>query len=438
MKERLKRITFFKELRRSFEEDPFNFLVFVALIVVVFFIPFKIRVSNIFIGVATFFWLINIKKNIYATDKGLLIPLGIFTSLYIALIVGMIYTDDISEGLYLLERKLAILIIPTIVLVSSIDKIHVRILEWTLIIAVATASLICHYYAFSEIIHSDLPWSSFFLDYRFHNTFFTSPLQIHPAYLSLFICLALMIIFVDLKYATLYKRMLSIVLIMYFVLTQLQLIARAGLVALLAIIIILMVYQTIQNRKIIVFSITCASLILIIFFTLKFVPEIKVRMIDSMANMTDAVSNNDQSTSPALHVKSWYCAFTSWLDGNILIGQGTGDERSILLKCYDKNSWELMVKGEYDSHNEYLSNLVRHGLLGLFLWLTCLLYPMYLSLRSFDIVYFSFIVLVSIAAFSESILRGQTTLVFYTVFNAIYFKRYWINTSIGSQVQPGN
>jgi len=115
----------------------------------------------------------------------------------------------------------------------------------------------------------------------------------------------------------------------------------------------------------------------------------------------------------------WQCSFdilnenSSWIKG-----VGTGDVKPLLQACYqDKKFWGHLYN--YNLHNEYLEEMVRHGLIGLSLLLLAFLYPMVIAIKQKHYLYLYFILIFMLACISESFLNRQKGVIFYAFFNAL-------------------
>jgi O-antigen ligase len=407
-------------------EKRIDTVFFFSLVLMVFFLPLYIRYANLSVALASFCWLLNSRRNIKYRTPSILIPIGLFTAVYLLHLVGMLYTDNTRAGWLLVEKKLPILALPIVFLASPLTKKHIDILLYTFIAGVTVTCLYCYVVNLQLMTAEDLPIRSFIDDSRFQNNDFSKVIPIHPAYLSTFIVFCVVILLYRYRNYPLFFKIIVPFLIAFFLITILILMARGGLFAMIAVAIVLTLKESINRKKISIFVTSTAFILLALLAIIKFVPNLKTRLLDTFGSFSEMATNDDQLNSVATHIKSWRCATESVTDYHLFFGHGTGDEKDVLRACYAANGWEDMARVAYDAHNEFLSALVRHGLFGLLVWVAGLAYASYWALRRQDYIYFTFLILAVVAALSESILRGQISLLFYAFFNSCLFKRMLI------------
>ena len=124
-----------------------------------------------------------------------------------------------------------------------------------------------------------------------------------------------------------------------------------------------------------------------------------------------------------LRMVQWGCAAKILLNSNntLFFGVGTGDVQDSMAPCYASQNYSEL-KNSYNAHNEFIEEALRHGLIGLFIFLSALLIPFYLSIyehRSY--LYFLFLLIFIIWSFTESTLSTQKGAVFYAFFNSLLF-----------------
>lgn len=385
-----------------------------GLVSVAVFLPWSTYLTNASISIAALIWLFFVRVHKTFFTKEIIFFIILFGSLYFIEVVGMLYTDNVSYGLFRLETKLSLLVFPLITLASGIQKKSIQLILVVFICSTILACTWCTITAVKSIHDQGLPFSILINDFRYSNLNLTAPIKnIHPTYLSLFICLTIYFIADYIrKHRSAY---LLILIIFYLILFTFQLASRAGLAALFCTLVIIGVSFIGRRQKLFLVLYFTFIIAAVITITLA-VPIIKYRMVDTVM---EASIQEEQVNSVSYHYKSWYCAIEKLSDNHIIFGYGTGDEINTISECYAENGW---IDYRHDAHNEYLSSLLKHGLIGLAILLACLIYPYYLAFKNKDLFYISFLTTIIICFFSESMLRGQTGLVFYTLFNSLLLK----------------
>jgi O-antigen ligase len=117
----------------------------------------------------------------------------------------------------------------------------------------------------------------------------------------------------------------------------------------------------------------------------------------------------------------WQCCIDIVNENNAWVqGVGTGDVKPLLQACYQrKKFWGELY--HYNSHNEYLEELLRHGLVGLTLLLMALGIPLILTIKRRQYLYSCFLIVFMFACLSEAILNRQKGVIFYAFFNSVLF-----------------
>jgi O-antigen ligase len=128
-------------------------------------------------------------------------------------------------------------------------------------------------------------------------------------------------------------------------------------------------------------------------------------------------------------VQRWVCAWELYKEAPVL-GHGTGSEKIRLKEKYYEKKYYLSFLQEFDAHNVYLSLLIRYGLPGLFIFLLILVIAFKRSLAQKDPVFFSFLCLLVIGAFTENITESNKGIFFLAFFLSFFMLR-------GNETNPG-
>jgi O-antigen ligase len=109
---------------------------------------------------------------------------------------------------------------------------------------------------------------------------------------------------------------------------------------------------------------------------------------------------------------------------NIFTGTGSGDVTSDLVEYYKQNNFQQGVKGRYNAHNEYLQVLLETGFAGLIFFILIFIYSIRHALQRRNFIYLTFLLLFMINIATESMLKTQSGVVFYAVFNSLLGLKY--------------
>jgi O-antigen ligase len=393
-----------------------------GLVGVAIFLPWRTFLTNFLILISAAFWLLLVRDKKTFLTRECILFLCLLCSVYLVEVIGLLYTDNIAYGLHRIESKLSLIAFPVLIFVSKIEKKHSEKIQIAFVASTVIACLVCLITAIVKLVKKGQTLPQFFKSSEYSNVDLTEPLQkIHPTFLTLFICLAIFLICDYLRTRRKHYWLFVVILLMMF--TAFQLASRAGYLALVCTLVFIGFAFIGMQRKVWLIVYSCIMALTFI-LTITLVPTVKKRLVDSVL---EADINIEEANSVSYHFKTWYCSIDSWLDNHIIFGYGTGDEVDTITQCYQSKRW---LGYGHDAHNEFLSSLVKHGLFGLTVFLGFFFYPFYLALKFRNLRYFAFLTIILICFLSESMLRGQTGLVFFTLFNTLFLKEMLIEKNV--------
>ena len=115
----------------------------------------------------------------------------------------------------------------------------------------------------------------------------------------------------------------------------------------------------------------------------------------------------------------WKASFIIWKQ-NPVFGVGTGDIRDELNNVYTTNFPELKSEFHHCVHNQYLYYAATSGLIGLIIFVFCLIYPGVIGKKSNDYHWRFFLILVMLSMLTEDTLGTQAGVTFFTFFYFIF------------------
>ena len=153
------------------------------------FLPFDRFYSQLVLISFTLHTIIHLKKHLARSIISK--PVIILTAIYFLNLIGLLYSVDITQGLKDIEKQLAILLFPVIFYLNELDlgKYRKRLLQIFGITCTVTI-LYLYFDAFRIIRYNRLPFSSLFT-YAFINQNFSSSIDLHATYLSMYVALSL-------------------------------------------------------------------------------------------------------------------------------------------------------------------------------------------------------------------------------------------------------
>jgi len=103
-----------------------------------------------------------------------------------------------------------------------------------------------------------------------------------------------------------------------------------------------------------------------------------------------------------------------------LIGHGTGSEIQLLQEQYFAKKFYSSYLHRLNSHNQYLSFLIKTGIWGLSIYIATLVYGFKRAVRKRDVIFFSFMILIAIVSLSENVLDADKGAMFYSIFMSYF------------------
>ncbi|OJJ18260.1 hypothetical protein BKI52_25905 [marine bacterium AO1-C] len=392
-----------------------QYISFIFLNLIAFSLPLHTHINSVFIialCISLFFHKKPKKRLQNLFDNQLFY---LFIGLYLIQIIGLTYTNDFQDAFYKLETKLSILICPFVI--GLMPKLNNKQI-YVIITSFAFSCLLITFYYFFKTTDdfffsnsNTFPASTEFLKS-------ISP-GIGSVYMGMYNIFAifsiLYILLREWKYTPLGLKVLSLISISILYAFVVLLEARTALYISFLFVIIYISYNIYirKNYDATTISLSVASLVLTGFFAYN----------NDMHNKVTSKLDIKLENTRDLRMVQWGCAAKILLNNNhtLFFGIGTGDVQNNIGPCYASHGYG-QFKDSFNAHNEYIEEALRHGLIGLFIFLSALLIPFYLSIyqrRSY--LYFLFLLIFIIWSFTESTLSTQKGTVFYAFFNALLF-----------------
>lgn len=108
-----------------------------------------------------------------------------------------------------------------------------------------------------------------------------------------------------------------------------------------------------------------------------------------------------------------------------VLGYGVGGEKNLLVNAYTELGLFYFAEQKLNAHNQFFQTGIAIGGLGLLVLILMLFIPLYFSLKNRYYLYGCFIVLIGFNFLTESMLERQAGVVFYALFNALFFIVYF-------------
>jgi len=410
-----------------------------ALLIFALSLPFSMTVNNLSIMILAANWLFESSfKEKWRKSKGN--PLLYCYVLYFALLImGLAYTENMQQGLFELEKKLSLFLIPLILSSSnSISKNDLRYIFKAFILSCTVASMICLAYAiyrnYEEGYTLSYVFNSLFVDKRLQDTqayfnywyftysLFADGVRIHPIYFAMYIVFSsCLIIWLWWDKAGFEKRMSpwTIMLLVFNFVVVVLLSSRTQLFALIVLGTGFTLYYAHFRRAMIKGLLFVVLIYLLGFMVIFSNPVSRERYFKAMTPSSHFSENKYGEGGLSLRIYNWKYAIETIAE-NPVLGTGTGDAQDELQLIYKRNNFALGFDNELNPHNQYLQSALELGLIGFSLFVICLAVPAYYAFKKEAWLYLTFIGLFAFSCLTESMLEVNKGIVFYSMFNALF------------------
>ncbi len=392
---------------------------FVLLLFLVFSLPFDMVYSSVlFIGLS-FLTLIDLNL---AKLKEIPKQAPFFFSVFLLGILAYSYSYHKHEAGFILERQLTILLFPFILpLAITIDKPKIN----ALLSALASSCVLAIFYLFIHMVINihyklHLPLLNTMFSGAFFNHQFSEPIDIHAGYFSMYVAFALFyLISLFTRLSSLRSRLFLLAVLFIIFLGLFFLASRNTIITTL--IVFLFVFPFYFVTKKLRFSIIVLLFLGFVFIAFKNIPYLRerfsVELLSEIKPLNNGLYMNYSSAEP--RYERWEGGM-ALVKRSPLIGYGTGDEIAMLKTQYIQKGLYISYLEDFNAHNQYLSFLLKNGVLGLAIFLMAFVYYLRLAFLNRDFMYISFLILLLIGFYTENVLDANKGILFFTFFNTLF------------------
>ncbi|WP_405411527.1 O-antigen ligase family protein [Maribacter sp. Asnod1-A12] len=408
------------------EDNLFQILFWNSLCIAFFLLPFGTNIPTPFFILAIVFGFGNIlrARNFRISENKILL----FLPLYFTIMVfSLVYTDNISVGVKLLERSLSFLFFPIIFLYTKENSLMIKRLLIFLLIGLLVSFLvnlvIASYNSISIIdgvlsIDTSINGGYSFLDSFSHGgSYFISgefSKLLHPSYVSVYI-LVVLVYFIKNKF----KNWLQI-LVTIFLLAYLFLLASRSAFMILVVISIFLIFYTKDVRK--KYIMVGCFLVGLLFLS----SNPRISHFYSRLKGLSSMEHYKYATSEQARLLTWDASI-KLIKSEPIFGYGVGDANDVLIDKFKDLDYIYNYKKQYNAHNQFLQTLLQTGIIG-FIFLLVPFVFLAIGLRK----NYGFLILL-ILFFSlmfESMLIRFNGIVFYAIMLSLLFKKNLFNNKI--------
>lgn len=327
------------------------------------------------------------------------------------LAIGLIYSQELSNGLSVLETNFSFLAIPMVISrCPPIDRGKLNELFRAFKLGLVVASLTC--LAFAAYNCGQSPGIQHFFYYRF-----TEVINSHPTYFAYYIIFVISVELFTLYYdRSEYPAFINYltILFLFFIL-----ILTGGQTAFIAVLFVFSFFilkfsieeRTNEKRMVVGF-------VLVMLFFLFFISIAKNEFFHDLADSWD-------------RVVLWESALSAI--PNLFLGVGTGDYRVVLNDYYVKHNLAHLATESYNSHNQMIQILFSNGILGLLGFSLMLIRPLFMAVENKNILavfcFFPFL----IYGVTEAFLGRFQGVVFFALLHQVFVSTMQVEKSFSTK-----
>ncbi|WP_091406446.1 O-antigen ligase family protein [Aquimarina amphilecti] len=349
---------------------------------------------------------------------------------FLVLILTISYSSNKESALNEIRKNLNFLIFP-LTLLLFFPKLSRKKFENTikafvascLVLSVYLLIVICIYTYYNLHIRSlfDFP----FRDIISGKTY----LDLHPTYVCLWFAFSIFFLIKDIKNHN--KKVIKTLYILSIIIFYAFVILLAARTVFIAINLnFLLLLFLLKNKggiiKKIKYLVIYSIIIIVAFITIKRFGIIEYRFFDEVRISNLKEPKGRKPTSLSLRYGIYNCDYQIFKN-NLLTGVGVGDVQGKLNECYKNYRTSAFKKRKLDSHNYFFYLSLSGGIFCLLLFLYMYGKNVFISIKTQDYLYFSFLVLIFICCLTENVLNRVHGNLFFSLFNSVFILNYLSN-----------
>jgi O-antigen ligase len=344
----------------------------------------------------------------------------ILQSVFYVTVIATVYTKNTGQAFTEWGEQLTIFIFPLIFCLNKLDLKKYReplLLGFALVCAATVMYLYVD--AWKTIRHYQLPLSQLFSS-SFTNHNFSEPIGMHATFFSLQLVIALVYLLSLLfKPGLLYHKLLYSCCSAVLLAGLIQLGSKSIFVVIIIVLNIALPLFLIERPKRLKYVLISVSLTVLVTagilksgtFKDRYVVELRQDL--SMPKAGETIDGR---------LGRWNVAW-GLIKKSPVIGHGAGSEIGLLQDGFFKNKLYNSYLNRLNAHNQYLSFLIKSGLIGLIVYVGTLAFGFKMAWREKDLVFFTFMLLVAIVSCSENVLDVDKGIFYYAFFFSFFVYR---------------
>jgi len=338
-------------------------------------------------------------------------------SVFLITVLGTIYTNNPNEAFTEWGRLCPVLIFPIFFCLNPLDFDKYRPKLLFSFSLVCTATIVYLYVdAFKTIHFYGLPFSCI-VSGTFTNHNFSEPIDMHATFFSMQIVVSLIFLFSLLTTESeIYKKLFYFICCVILAAGMLQLCSKSALIVFLLLVNFAVPYFVLKSGQRWRFVLLSVSFTIVLFAGILQSRSFRDRYINELKSDLSKPTAGEIEDG---RLSRWGVAVGIIRKASVF-GHGSGSEIGLLQEgFYNKRLYNSYLH-RLNAHNQYLSFLIKTGILGLVIYLVTLTFGFLVALKQKDLLFFSFMLLIAIVSLSENVLDVDKGVCFYAFFFSFF------------------
>ena len=338
-------------------------------------------------------------------------------AIFIVTVLCAIYSANKTEAGTEIGRRVMILIIPFLFCLNPFD---IKKYRDKLFLSFSIVCIVTMLYLYADALitlrHFKLPYFLLFSS-TFANHNFSEPINIHATFFSMQVALALVFLISQvIKEQSRRNKLLYLSGCLILTIGMVQLSSKSVFIALIFIINALVPWFLLQGGKRRKYILISASLSALLIAGIVYSNTFRERYVTELTTDLSSVKKGDIIDS---RLARW-SVIADLIKKKPVIGYGTGTEVGLLHDAFFNNKLYNSFLHNLNAHNEYLSFLIKSGIVGLLVYLATLAFGFKTSFQQKDLLFFSFMLIIATVSFSENILDVDKGIIYYSFFYSLF------------------
>jgi O-antigen ligase len=362
---------------------------------------YNIKINNLIIIILSALSLYQIFNKKHDIKRCFRIDFFILSSLFTVQILSIISQGSTSAIINALSIKLPLVLFPIIFSLEHIDAKYFKPIKVSFVIGCIISIIVsCRFILFENMNPVDI----------FNFTAFEKYLVLHRPYYGMYLLLAL-VFCLQFEINTIFKFLLSAAFISFIVIFQTKM-------SLVTLIILFFCYIFYTNQR----SLKKSILFLIggfLLFLFSYIILIYLNVLDQVLNLP--FYKRFWILSIDTRIIYWSCAWEIFKE-NPILGVGNGNIQAFLNSCYISHYPHIChFFMNFNVHNEFLEEAVRHGVIGLFVYACFFLMMFRNSIINRNKTYSVFLIIILFASLTETLFSREQGVLMIAFFNTIFY-----------------